>query len=137
MQAWVQALRDDGLAPSVTTDIWSDRDGRSFMSFEMHGVSPEFRATKCSLGCMRLESESHTAVELRTRLRHIYYDLLQFTDDPTAPVMKACITTDQGSNITAAVDTDASGFFWMKCALHFLHNGVKHALKQDDTFNAL
>ena len=52
-------------------------------------------------------------------------------------MLKPSITTDQGSNMVSAVDLPSSGFIWMKCSLHFIHNAVKHALSQDDTFSEL
>ena len=37
---------------------------------------------------------------------------------------KPTITTDCGSNISAAIDNLSTGAFWMKCALHIIHNSV-------------
>ena len=44
------------------------------------------------------------------------------------PSWRPVITTDCGANIKKALDDPGGHSFWIKCALHVLHNSVKAGL---------
>jgi hypothetical protein len=112
---------DEKINPSVTSDIWSTRQGYSFISFTMHIINPEFELLNLSLGAIPFtEAPSHTANAIAVKLKAIIDDTL------TCPEMVPVITTDCAANMRKAVRD--GGYYWIKCALHCLHNSVKAGL---------
>ena len=107
--------------PSVTSDIWSSGQGQSFISFTLHVITKAFKMKNYSLGAIPFGDATHTAVSIGAKLKGIIDNTL------STPALHPVITTDCAANMRKGV-RDA-GYYWIKCALHCLHNIVNAGLK--------
>lgn len=84
----------------------------------MHIIDNDFDLSNLSLGAIPfIEAPAHTAQAIAVKLKAIIDDTLN------CPTMVPVITTDCAANMRKAVRD--GGYYWIKCALHCLHNSVK------------
>ena len=57
---------DDKIQPSITSDIWSSKQGYAFISFTMHIIDKEFKLLNHSLGAIPFNHPAHTAHAIAT-----------------------------------------------------------------------
>ena len=96
--------------------------GYSFISFTLHIIDEKFKLSNLSLGAIPFtEAPSHTAHAIALKLKSIIDDTLQ------SPGMSPVITTDCAANMRKAARD--GGYYWIRCALHCLHNSVRAGLQ--------
>ncbi|XP_057710245.1 E3 SUMO-protein ligase ZBED1-like isoform X2 [Corythoichthys intestinalis] len=107
---------------SATTDMWSSSNMTPFISLTIHYITDEWTLhSKCLE--TKYTSESHTANTLEENLK------AAFADWGLDESKLACITTDNGANIVAAIRN--LGWPWLNCFGHNLHLAVSHALDSE------
>ncbi|XP_076876677.1 E3 SUMO-protein ligase ZBED1-like [Brachyhypopomus gauderio] len=107
---------------SMTTDIWSSVNMMPYMSLTIHYLNANWELQSKCLETLFIP-ESHTGDNLAEALRS---SLQEWSLDEGK---LACITTDNGANIVAAVRK--LGWQWLNCFGHNLHLAVTNALKSE------
>lgn len=80
---------------ALTTDLWTSRAHKSYITVTAHFITKEFQMIARVLNTVEVP-ESHTAINLASRLR-------QIVDDWQITGKISCIVTDNASNIIKAV----------------------------------
>ena len=105
-----------------TTDLWSSIDLKPYISFTLQFIDDDFKLRSRCL-CTSFLPQDHTG--------EVIADMLEATMEEwnLSPSQQVCITTDSGSNITAA----ANRLEWTRisCFGHNLHLAITKALDKD------
>ncbi len=104
---------------SATTDMWSSVNMTSYMSLTVHYLSMEWTLKSRCLETVFMP-ENHTSDNISDALRHA------FEEWSLDEKKLACITTDNGANIIAAVKK--LNWPWLNCFGHNLHLAVTNAM---------
>ncbi|QQP39025.1 Zinc finger BED domaincontaining protein 1like, partial [Caligus rogercresseyi] len=107
---------------SVTTDMWSSVNMMPYMSVTVHYLSPSWELKSRCLETSFMP-ESHTGDNLAEALQT---SLQEWSLDEKK---LACVTTDNGANIVAAVRKLRWG--WLPCFGHNLHLAVTNGMKAE------
>lgn len=118
-----------GIPPSLTTDLWSNKDSY-FISLTIHTIDDNFVKHNYSLGAIPFGIKAHTAENIADRLLDICKATLGGVLD-TKGVASIFVTTDSGSNMIRGAG-DMAGFTRHPCACHILHNAVTGCLTDID-----
>ncbi|XP_076052180.1 E3 SUMO-protein ligase ZBED1-like isoform X2 [Oratosquilla oratoria] len=104
---------------ALTSDLWTSRQTKSFLSVTAHFISPEWELKSKLLATKRLMVD-HTSENIADALKEICeeWDLLEKV---------CCIVTDNASNIVKAVE--AMNVKHLPCFAHSLNLVVQNALK--------
>ncbi len=124
IQQKIEVIKDFGL----TTDIWTSRAKHAYISLTIHYIDDAFQLQSHLLGTREFP-ESHNAENINDELQEIVRNW-GLTESGVAG-----ITTDNGSNILAAVDL----LQWprVSCFSHTLQLGVEKAMKLPQVAKAL
>lgn len=119
----VQRLKDElREAPhvSVTTDIWTSRQTRGFLTVTVHYISSNWNMKSAVLETARMKND-HSAENIAEELTRIFkqWDILDKV---------YCIVTDNGANIVAAVNKHMRAKH-LPCFAHTLNLVVQDAIK--------
>lgn len=107
---------------SATTDMWSSSNMTPYMSLTIHYITADWVLhSKCLE--TRYVPDNHTADTLAENLK------AALADWGLDENKLACITTDNGANIVAAIRN--LGWPWLNCFGHNLHLAVTHGLDSD------
>ncbi|RXN10424.1 zinc finger BED domain-containing 1-like protein [Labeo rohita] len=104
---------------SATTDMWSRVNMIPYMSLTVHYLSMEWTLKSRCLETVFMP-ENHTSDNISDALRHA------FEEWSLDEKKLACITTDNGANIVAAVKK--LNWPWLNCFGHNLHLAVTNAM---------
>jgi len=104
---------------SATTDMWSSVNMTPYMSLTVHYLSTEWVLKSRCLETVFMP-ENHTSDNISDALRHT------FEEWSLDEKKLACITTDNGANIVAAVKK--LNWPWLNCFGHNLHLAVTNAM---------
>ncbi len=104
---------------SATTDMWSSVNMTPYMSLTVHYLSMEWTLKSRCLETVFMP-ENHTSDNISDALRHA------FEEWSLDEKKLACITTDNGANIVAAVKQ--LNWPWLNCFGHNLHLAVTIAM---------
>lgn len=107
---------------SATTDMWSSSNMTPYMSLTIHYITADWTLQSKCLET-RYIPQNHTADVLAEALQ---FALADWELDERK---MACITTDNGANIVAAIRN--LGWSWLNCFGHNLHLAVSHGLDSD------
>lgn len=107
---------------SITTDLWSSVNMMPYMSFTIHYLNTNWELKSRCLET-RFLPESHTSDNLAEALQSC---LREWSLDEKK---LACVTTDNGANIAAAVRKLHWG--WLPCFGHNLHLAVTNSMKAE------
>ncbi|XP_052432606.1 E3 SUMO-protein ligase ZBED1-like [Carassius gibelio] len=106
---------------ALTTDMWSSCNMMPYMSVTAHYINKEWTLqSKCLQTCFM--PESHTADNLEEALREA------INDWKLQEKQIACITTDNGANIVAAIRQ--LKWPWLSCFGHNLNLAINNSLAQ-------
>nr|XP_055037872.1 E3 SUMO-protein ligase ZBED1-like [Misgurnus anguillicaudatus] len=107
---------------SLTTDMWSSVNMMPYMSVTIHYLNTNWELKSRCLETSFMP-ESHTSDNLSEALRST---LEEWSLDETK---LACVTSDNGANIVAAVRK--LGWGWLPCFGHNLHLAVTNSMKAE------
>lgn len=107
---------------SATTDMWSSSNMTPYMSLTIHYITADWTLQSKCLET-RYIPENHTADVLAEAIKSA------LADWELDEGKMACITTDNGANIVAAIRN--LGWPWLNCFGHNLHLAVCHGLDSD------
>lgn len=114
---------------SLTTDIWTDFQMRSFLGVTVHFIY-NHKVLACALGVIHLE-ESHTSRFISERLQSLL-NQWEITNDKIVAVV-----TDNGANIVKAITDTFSTDCHIRCFAHTLNLVCENALKNTEGLNDL
>ncbi|KAK4322167.1 hypothetical protein Pmani_007078 [Petrolisthes manimaculis] len=108
---------------ALTTDIWTSRQTRGYITVTAHYILPRWSLQSCVLETARLKKE-HTAENIADEIRRVCneWDVLH---------KACCIVTDNGANIVAAV-TKCLQIKQVPCFAHTLNLVVQSAIKNSE-----
>ncbi|KAK1876960.1 Zinc finger BED domain containing protein 1 [Dissostichus eleginoides] len=109
---------------SATTDMWSSSNMTPYMSLTVHYITDDWTLQSKCLET-RFIPDNHTANILAENLQSAQ----SLADWALEESKLACITTDNGANIVAAIRQ--LGWPWLNCFGHNLHLAVSHGLDSD------
>lgn len=108
---------------ALTTDIWTSRQTRGYITVTAHYILPQWSLKSCVLETARMKKE-HTAENIADDIRRVCneWDILHKV---------CCIVTDNGANIVAAV-TKCLQIKHVPCFAHTLNLIVQSAIKNSE-----
>ncbi|KAK3890989.1 hypothetical protein Pcinc_005154 [Petrolisthes cinctipes] len=108
---------------ALTTDIWTSRQTKGYITITAHYISPEWSLKSCVLETARMKKE-HTAENIANYIRRVCeeWDIFHKV---------CCIVTDNGANIVAAV-TKCLQVKHVPCFAHTLNLVVQSAMKNSE-----
>ena len=111
----------------MITDLWSFAGKlEPYFAVTVHYINKEWELKSYCLNTLFLPQD-HTGVNISETLQSI----LESWSLYTVPENKlACITTDNGSNMTAIVEI--LGWNGLSCFSHNLHSAITNSMKDDD-----
>ncbi|XP_076879714.1 cytochrome b5 type B isoform X1 [Brachyhypopomus gauderio] len=104
---------------SATTDMWSSVNMTPYMSLTVHYLTPDWTLRSRCLETVFMP-QNHTSDNISEALRHAFHEWS--LDEEKL----ACMTTDNGANIVAAINK--LKWPWLNCFGHNLHLAVTNAL---------
>ena len=107
---------------AATTDIWSSNTMEPYLSYTLHYVSQDWQIKTYCLETLYLPQD-HTGISIADALETILESWNLKSEQ------QVCITTDNGSNMVAAIDR--LGWDHLSCFGHNLNLAVTNALKDE------
>jgi hypothetical protein len=110
IQYLVKQALPEGLAYTITTDMWTSKTHEGYLAYTLHWITPDFKRKVAILRCMPYSSR-HTGFSISLVIKNIAKDW-GLTDIH-------CVVRDNASNISLGVRL--SKFDGLGCFPHILH----------------
>ena len=122
-KACISGLVQNATSFALTTDIWTSRANHAYTGVTVHYITKDFELNHSLLETKEFP-DSHTSVNVAEELKNILEES-----------KVACITTDNGRNITAAVRD--LGWTHLPCFSNTLQLSVEKVLKLPEIVKAI